>query len=175
MSARRSILYVLGAVGVAFAATYAVDLVRPLRPARVPAPVAAPMVASATPATLVSWDDLDLSDEVIVVPAGRYTARHLIRPQRADQMKVDPERGGGICGLPEDGVLIRMRRTDGPGPVLTRLPAVGVQPIDGPSEATWMLFYLESDSPGGWHCRSDLLLVRTEDVQRMLAAAGQAS
>ncbi len=175
MTARRSILYVLGAVGVAFAATYAVDLARPLQQAPAPFPDPTRVATSFTPATLIRWDDLDLSDEVIVVPGGRYTARHLIRPQSDNQMKADPESGGGICGLPEDGVLIRMRRTDGPGPVLTKLPAAGVQPIDGPSEATWMLFYLESDSPGGWHCRSDLLLVRTEDVQRMLEAVGQAS
>jgi hypothetical protein len=165
----------MGAVGVAAAATFFVDLVRPAGP---PPPDAGSVriaeAAPSLPATLIRWDNVDLGDEVIVVPSAGFTARHVVRP-RANQVHLDPESGGGICGLPQDGVLTRMRRTDGPGPVLTRLPVAGVQPIDGPREATWMLFYLDSDSPGGWHCMSDLVLVRTDDVQRMLASAGQAS
>ncbi len=172
----RRLLYLAGAVGVAAAATLVVDLVRPTGP---PPPgvdaLRTALVVPPGPMTLVRWDDVDLGDEVIVVPSAGFTARHVIRQRAADQLQVDPESGGGICGLPEDGVLTRMRRTNGPGPVLTRLPVAGIQPIDGPREATWMLFYLESDLPGGWHCRSDLVLVRTDDVQRMLASTGQAS
>ena len=117
----RSLLYVAGAVAVAAAATLVVDLLRPAGPT--PPAVGALRTAQVVPPgpmTLVRWDDVDLGDEVIIVPSAGFTARHLIRQRAADQLQVDPESGGGICGLPEDGVLTRMRRTDGPGPVLTQ-------------------------------------------------------